>query len=91
MAHIRTAYVPLLLDLKTLRITLNCYYNGALITNFVVSLTLIDQIRDKYMQDSDLVKEVQKIIDGELGGDFVITRVGMLVMKAKFAYPMSMI
>ena len=41
MAHIRTAYVPLLLDLKTLRITLDCDYHGA---NFMVRLTLIDQI-----------------------------------------------
>ena len=47
LAHIRTAYVPLLLDLKTLGITLDCDYNGALVTNFVVRPILIDQIRDK--------------------------------------------
>ena len=46
-AHIRTVYVPLLLDLKTLGITLDCDYNGALVANFVVKSTLIDQIRDK--------------------------------------------
>ena len=42
LAHIRTVYVPLLLDLKTLRLTLDCDYHGALVANFVVRLTMID-------------------------------------------------
>ena len=47
LAHIRIVYVPLLLDLKNLRITLDCDYNGVLVANFVVRPTLIDQIKDK--------------------------------------------
>ena len=47
LAYICTAYVPLLLDLKTLRINLDCDYNGMLVANFMVRPTLIDQIRDK--------------------------------------------
>ena len=47
LAHICTAYMPLLLNLKTLRVNLDCDYNGALVANFMVRLTLIDQIRDK--------------------------------------------
>ena len=58
LAHIRIAYVPLLLDFKTWEITCDCDYNGVLVANFVVRPTLIDQIREKQMQDSDLVKEV---------------------------------
>ena len=58
LAHIRTTYVPLLLDLKTLGITLDCDYNGALVANFVMKLTLINQIRNNQMQDNDLVREV---------------------------------
>ena len=42
LAHIRTAYVSLLFDLKTLRINLDCDYNRALVANFVVRSTLID-------------------------------------------------
>ena len=72
LAHTHTTYVPLLLDLKTLEITMDCDYNVALIANFVVRPTLIDQLRDKQMQDSDLVKEVQKIINGEIDENFVI-------------------
>ena len=53
LVHICIAYVPLLLDLKTLRINLDYDYNGALVVNFMVRLTLINQIRDKQMQDND--------------------------------------
>ena len=42
LTHIRTTYVPLLLDLKTLEITLDCDYHGALVANFMVRSTLID-------------------------------------------------
>ena len=39
------------------------------------------------MQDGDLLKQVQKIMNGELGNDFVITQDGMLVMKDKICVP----
>ena len=42
LVHIRTAYVPLLLDLKTLVINLDCDYHGALVANFMVRPNLID-------------------------------------------------
>ena len=58
LAYICTAYVPLLLDLKTLGITLDCDHSGALVANFMVRPTLIDQIKDKQVQDNELVKEV---------------------------------
>ena len=47
IAHIRTAYVPLLLDVKTMRINLDYDSYGALVTSFVVRPTLINQIRGK--------------------------------------------
>ena len=49
LAHIRTAYVPLLLDMKTLGISLDYDDYGALVESFVVRLTLVDQIRGKQM------------------------------------------
>ena len=42
LAHIRITYVPLLLDLKTLRVSLDCAYNDALVASFVVRPTLVD-------------------------------------------------
>ena len=47
LAHIHTAYVPLLLNLKTLGVSLDCDYNGALVESFVVRPTLFDQIKGK--------------------------------------------
>ena len=61
LAHIRTAYVPLLLDMKMLGISLDYDGYGGLLASFVVRPTLVDQIRGKQMQDEELVKEVNKI------------------------------
>ena len=47
LAHIRTTYVPLLLDMKTLGICLDCDGYGALVASFVVRPTLVDQIKGK--------------------------------------------
>ena len=73
MAHIRTTYVPLLLDLKTLGVNLDCDYNEALVVNFMVKPTLIDEIKGKQMQDDELIREVQKIMNGEIEENFLIT------------------
>ena len=42
LAHTRTVFMPLLLDLKISWITLDCDYHGVLVANFVVRPTLID-------------------------------------------------
>ena len=42
LAHILTAYVPLLLDMKTLEISLDYDGYGALLASFVVRPTLVD-------------------------------------------------
>ena len=65
LAHICTAYVPLLIDMKALRINLDYNGHGALLATFVVRPSLVEQIRGKQVQDEKLVKEVQKIMDGE--------------------------
>ena len=81
LAHIRTAYVPLLLDMKTLGLSL--HYDGvrALLASFMVRPTLVDQIRGKQMQDEELVKEVHKIMNGYIGKNFSITQDGVLTRK----------
>ena len=83
LAHIRTAYVPLLLDMKTLEISLD--YDGyrALQASFMVTPTLVDQIRGKQMQDEKMVKEVHKIMNGKIRENFSITQDGVLTMKGR--------
>ena len=39
------------------------------------------------MEENDLVRDVQKIMNGEIGQDFMITQDGMLVMKGKVCVP----
>ena len=87
LTHIRTVYVPLLIDMKALRINLDYDGHGALLANFVVRPSLVEQIRGKQMQDEKLVKEVQKIMDGEIGENFSITQDGMLTMKGRACVP----
>ena len=51
LAHIRTAYVSLLLGMKALRINLDYNGHGTLLATFVVRPSLVEQIRRKQMQD----------------------------------------
>ena len=53
LAFIRTAYLPLLIDMKALRINLDYDNSGALLANFVVRPSLVDQIRVSQMQDEN--------------------------------------
>ena len=47
LAHIHTAYVLLLLDIKTVEINLDFDGYSVLTANFMVRPTLVDQIRGK--------------------------------------------
>ena len=87
LVHIRTTYVPLLLDMKILGLSLD--YDGyrALLASFMVRPLLIDQIKGKQMQDEELVKEVNKIMEGEVEENFSISQDGMLKMKGRVCVP----
>ena len=87
LAYICTAYVPLLVDMKALRINLDYDDSGALLANFVVRPSLVDQIRVNQMQDEKLVKEVQKIINGEVNENFSITEDVMLTLRGRACVP----
>ena len=50
-------------------------YDGydALIASFIVRPTLVDQVRGKHIQDNELVKEIHRIMNGDIGENFHIT------------------
>ena len=79
--------MPLLIDMKALRINLDYDGHGALLANFVVRLSLMEQIRGNQMQDEKLAKEVQKIMNREVSENFSITRDGMLTLRGKACVP----
>ena len=70
LAHIRTSYVPLFLDMKTLGVSLDYDGYNVLVVSFLVKAILVDQIRGKQMQDDKLVKKVHKIMNGDIGENF---------------------
>ena len=79
--------MPLLVEMKALRINLDYDDLGALLANFVVRPSLVDQIRVSQMQDEKLVKEVQKIMSGEVNENFSITENGMLTLRGRACVP----
>ena len=87
LAHIRTTYVPLLLDMKALGVNLDYDGYGALLASFVVRPSLIDQIKGKQIQDKVLANEVNKIMKGEIEEKFNISQDGMLMMKGRVCVP----
>ena len=87
LAHIHTAYVSLLLDMKSLGMSLDYDDSRVLLVNFVVKPSLKEQIRENQMQDERLVKKVQKIMNGEVSEDFSITQDGMLTLRGRVCVP----
>ena len=65
------------------------HYDGyeALIASFVVRPMLVDQIRGKQMQDNEVVREVHKIMNGEIDENFHITQDGVLTIKGRVCVP----
>ena len=55
--------------------------------NFVMRPSLVDQIRVSQMQDEKLVKEVQKIMNGEVNENFSIIEDGMLTLRGRACVP----
>ena len=83
LAHIQTASVPLLLDMNTIGVSLDYDGYGALIASFMVRPMLVDQIRGKWMKNDELVKEVHKIMNGDIGENFQITQDGVLTIRGR--------
>ena len=66
-----------------MRISLDYDGYGVLIASFVVRPTLVDQIRGKQIQDDELVKEVHKIMNGDIGKNCWIIQDGVLTIKGR--------
>ena len=87
LAHIRTAYVPMLMDMRTLGLNLSYDGQRALLASFMVRPSLVDQIKGKQMQDENLVKEIYKITNGEVSENFNITQEGILTLRSRICVP----
>ena len=73
--------------MKALGLNLDFDGYGALLASFVVRPSLVDQIKRKQMQDEELVKEINKIMGGEVVEKRSISQDGTLIMKGKVCVP----
>ncbi|KAL5743948.1 hypothetical protein ACOSP7_026813 [Xanthoceras sorbifolium] len=65
VAHMKTLYLPLLVELRSLGVRLKMSYSGALVAAFHVRLILVDQIRELQIQDPQLVKLKDEVESGQ--------------------------
>ncbi|KAL5739512.1 hypothetical protein ACOSQ2_028692 [Xanthoceras sorbifolium] len=78
VAHLKTVYLPLLVELRSLGVRLKMSNSGALVAAFHVRPILVDRIRELQTQDSQLVKLKDEIESGQrtyysVSGDSTVT------------------
>ena len=56
LSYMRSGYLPLLVDLRTLEVILEVEDSGALLATFHVRPLLVDQIRARQLQDPQMIK-----------------------------------
>ena len=65
LSHMRSNYLPLLVDLRALGVILEAEDSGALLATFHVSPLLMDQIRTGQLQDPQMIKLKEGIEKGK--------------------------
>ena len=78
LSHMRSCYLPLLVDLRTLEVILEAEDSGALLATFHVRPLLMDQIRAGQLQDPQMIKLKEDIEKGKKA-EFQIRDDGMIV------------
>ena len=61
LSHMRSGYLPLLMDLRTLGVILEVEDSGALLATFYVRTLLVDQIRVGQLQEPQMIKLKEEI------------------------------
>ena len=78
LSHMRSGYLPLLVDLRVLGVILEVEDSGALLATFHVRPLLVDQIRVGQLQDPQMIKLKEGIENGKKA-EFQIRDDGMIV------------
>ena len=78
LSHMRTCYLPLLVDLRALGVILEVEHSGALLATFHVRPFLMDQILAGQWQDPQIIKLKEEIEKGKKA-EFQIRDDGMIV------------
>ena len=78
LSHMRSGYLPLLVDLRVLGVIFKAEDLGALLATFHVRLLLVDQILAGQSQDPQMIK-LKEEIEKEMKAEFQIRDDGMIV------------
>ena len=86
LSHMRSGYLPLLVDLRALRVILEVENSGVLLATFHVRLLLVDQILVGQSQDPQMIKLKEEIEKGKKA-EFQIRDDGMIVKGQRMCVP----
>ena len=86
LCHMRSGYLPLLVDLRALGVILEAEDSGALLATFHVRPLLVDQIQTGQLQDPHMIKLKEEIERGKKG-EFQIRDDGMIVKGQRMCVP----
>ena len=86
LSHIRSGYLPLLVDLRSLRVILEAEDSGALLATFHVRPLLVDQILAGQSQDPQMIKLKEEIEKGKKA-EFQIRDDNMIVKGQRMCVP----
>ena len=86
LSHMRTGYLPLLVDLRALGVILEAEDSGALLATFHVRPLLMDQILAGQSQDPQIIKLKEEIEKGKKA-EFQIRDDGMIVKGQRMCVP----
>ena len=86
LSHMRSGYLPLLVDLRVLGVILEVEDSGALLATFHVRPLLVDQILAGQSQDPQMIKLKEEIEKGKKA-EFQIRDDGMIVKGQRMCVP----
>ena len=86
ISHLKTVYLPRLVELRSLGVRLELTDNGALLATFHVRPILIDRIRELQTQDPTVIKLKREAESGQLKG-FSVRADSTLMMGHKLCVP----
>ena len=86
LSHMRSSYLPFLMDLGTLGVILEVEDSGALLATFHVRPLLVDQIRAWQLQDPQMIKFKEEIEKG-MKAEFQIRDYDMIVKGQRMCVP----
>ena len=86
LSHMRSGYLPLLMDLRALGVIMEAENSGALLATFHVRPLIVDQIQAGQLQDPQMIKLKEEIEKGKKA-EFQIRDDSMIVKGQRMCVP----